>query len=132
MTNTFFRLHHRRITALLGALGFGLLIWLQLPGMVVTLDDDFGYLRSVVETCQRGRPWTYDWLTPWAASMSVLVACLFKLTGSFSFAVHFSLALCAALAFLGLSLFLIDNGVSQLRAMGVAALLLSCPPCFSC
>ncbi len=112
---------------LTAAFGFGLLLWLVLPWMVVTLDDDFGYLRSVVETCQRGRPWTYEWLTPWAASMSVLTALWFKLTGSFGFAVHFSLALSAALGFLGLSSFLKGHGVSTAKSCFVSLLILCSP-----
>lgn len=110
-----------------GAFGFGILIWLVLPWMVVAIDDDFGYLRSVVETCQRGRPWTYDWLTPWAASMSVLAASLFKLTGSFRFAIHFSLALSAALGFLGLSSYLKEHGVSSAKSLFISVLILSSP-----
>ncbi len=112
---------------LAAAFSFGLLIWLALPWMVVTLDDDFGYLRSVVETCQRGRPWTYEWLTPWAASMSVLAASLFKITGSFSFAIHFSLAMSAALGFLGLSLYLTDHGLSRAKSYFITLLLLTSP-----
>ncbi|CAN5778034.1 hypothetical protein BH11VER1_BH11VER1_22390 [soil metagenome] len=112
---------------LTAAFGFGLLLWLVLPWMVVTMDDDFGYLRSVVETCQRGRPWTYEWLTPWAASMSVFTALWFKLTGSFSFAVHFSLALSAALGFLGLSSLLKEHGVSAAKSCFVSLLILCSP-----
>lgn len=110
-----------------GAFGFGLLIWLVLPWMVVAIDDDFGYLRSVVETCQRGRPWTYDWLTPWAASMSVLAGSLFKITGSFRFAIHFSLALSGALGFLGLSSYLKEHGVSGAKSLFISLLILSSP-----
>lgn len=117
----------RLIHPVTGALGFGLLIWLALPWMVVTLDDDFGYLRSVVETCQRGRPWTYEWLTPWGASMSVLAASFFKITGSFSFAIHFSLSLASALGFLGLSSLLKDHGLSGTKSCFISLLLLCSP-----
>ncbi|MEY4482694.1 MAG: hypothetical protein RL693_146 [Verrucomicrobiota bacterium] len=127
MTRVASRAHRWLTHPLTGALGFGLLIWLVLPWMVVTLDDDFGYLRSVVETCQRGRPWTYEWLTPWGASMSVLAASLFKITGSFSFAIHFSLALSAALGFLGLSSFLKGQGISGAKSLFISFLLLSSP-----
>lgn len=78
-------------------LSYGLLIWLLLPEMVVALDDDFAYLRSAVETWRRARPWTDDWLNPWAVSSSVAVALLYSLTGSFSFAVHGFLASVAGL-----------------------------------
>lgn len=112
---------------LLGALSFGLLIWLLLPPMIVAMDDDFGYLRSVVETLQRGRPWTYDWLTPWAASMSVLVAGFYYVTQSFTFAIRFSLALSASLGFLGLAFYLLDHGLSRTKSYLIAALLLLSP-----
>ena len=111
----------------IGAFGFAFLIWLLLPKMVVVIDDDFGYLRSVVETCQRGRPWTYEWLTPWAASMSVLAASLFKISGSFSFAIRFSLSVSAALAFFGLASHLRSGGASPFKSWFIAALLLGSP-----
>ncbi len=47
------------------------------------MNDDFGYLGSVLETMRRGRPWTDDWLEPWAASLSVISAVVWQLTGSF-------------------------------------------------
>lgn len=59
-----------------------------LPAGVAALNDDFGYLRSVLLTAAKGRPWTDDWLEPWAASLSVLSALVFKATGSFRLAVH--------------------------------------------
>lgn len=127
MTGKFHRLLHALTHPLVGAIGFGLLIWMLLPRVVVVIDDDFGYLRSVVETCQRGRPWTYEWLTPWAASMSILAATLFKITGRFSFAIHFSLALAASLGFLGLTRYLACNGISRGKACLIAFLLLGSP-----
>lgn len=113
-----------------GALLFGLLVWLVLPATVVTYDDDFAYLRSVVETVQRGRPWTYEWLTPWAASLSGLVAVLFKVTGSMSFAVHFSLSLAGAMTYFGLSSVLRNQGVFGWRVPLFCGLLLLLPSVF--
>lgn len=60
------------------------------------MSDDFGYLSSVIETILRGRPWTDEWLEPWAASLSGFSAILFWLTKSFSFAIHGLLVACAA------------------------------------
>lgn len=109
---------------------FGCIIWMVLPEVVVSYDDDFAYLRSVVETIQRGRPWTYEWLTPWAASLSVLVAGLFKVTGSMSFAVHFSLALAAAMAFFGLTAILQKHDVKGWRSALLSLMLLCLPSVF--
>jgi hypothetical protein len=47
------------------------------------MSDDVGYLRSIVETFHHGRPWTDDWLEPWAFSLSAASALLFWLTGHF-------------------------------------------------
>lgn len=127
MRNSYEQTRQFNWTLAFGTLGFGILIWFALPAMVVVIDDDHAYLRSVVETFQHGRPWTHDWLTPWAASMSGLVALIFTVTGSFSFAVHFSLALSGALGFLGLCGFLQANGAARGRSVVVSALALSCP-----
>ncbi len=105
----------------------GGLVWLILPGMVVTLDDDFWYLRSVIKTIQKGRPWTDDWLTPWAASCSSISALLFKLTGSFKFAIHFQLAAAAGLAAMGCGLFLKRQGTPAALAVAAPLLLLATP-----
>ncbi len=113
---------------LLGSAGaFGLLIWLMLPSMVVVMDDDFWYLKSVVETFQRGRPWTSEYLAPWAASTSSLAAIMFALTDSMSIAVHGQLAVAAGLAFLGLTLWLKDEGLGPVRRVPLALVLLASP-----
>lgn len=91
------------------------------------MNDDFGYLRSVVQTLQRGRPWTDDWLEPWAAGLSVLTALVFKLTGSFYFAVHGVIAGCAAVSFWACGRLLRDRGFARGPAAFVAVLVLSCP-----
>ncbi len=67
---------------------YGAFVYLMLPAEVTTLGDDFGYYKSIVETIQHGRPWTDSWLEPWAASLSILSALAFKLTGSFHAATY--------------------------------------------
>lgn len=62
--------------------------------------DDFGYMRGVIGTLQRGRPFTYDWLEPYGAAMSTLCAIAYRLTGSFAFSTWGLLAVCASLSFL--------------------------------
>jgi len=76
------------------------------------LNDDFGYLRSVVSTLQRGRLWTDDWLEPWAAGLSLLSALLFKATDSFYFATYGLLALLAAGAFFAAGRLLLARNVA--------------------
>jgi len=68
------------------AIGASLSLWAMLPDGVVVLNDDFGYLRSVLLTAAKGRPWTDDWLEPWAASLSCISALIFKVSGSFRLA----------------------------------------------
>jgi hypothetical protein len=83
-------------------------VWLNLPSTVIVFNDDFGYLRSIVETLQHGRPWTDDWLEPWAASLSVLSAGVFKVTGSFRLATYGLQALLAG-GIVGLSAMLLHR-----------------------
>lgn len=106
---------------------FGLLIWFALPGMVVAIDDDFWYLKSLVETYQRGRPWTTEYLAPWAASTSSIGALIFAVTNSMSLAVHGQLAVEAGLLALGLMLWLRDRGASVGLRLSVPWLLLGVP-----
>lgn len=54
------------------------------PGLVRL--DDFGYLQSVAETLVRHRPFTHDSLEPYGATMSVLGALIYAVTGDFPFA----------------------------------------------
>ncbi|MEO7413287.1 MAG: hypothetical protein ABIZ81_08005 [Opitutaceae bacterium] len=110
-----------------GAFGYGLLIWLLLPSGVITINDDFGYLRSVVQTLQQGRPWTDDWLEPWAASLSSLGALLFSATGSFSFAIHGLLAAFAVAAFAAMGLLFRQRGFSLKLGAAAALVLLTFP-----
>ena len=67
------------------------------PGILRS--DDFGYLRSIVETLRLGRPHTYDWLAPYGATMSTLCASIYRLTGSFYLATYGFQALCALAAY---------------------------------
>jgi hypothetical protein len=100
----------------LGALLFGLAIYALLPQGIIALNDDFGYLRSVVATLQHGRPWTDDWLEPWSAGLSVLSAGLFAGTGSFTFATYGLLAMAAAGSFYLAHRLLTARGVPAGRA----------------
>lgn len=109
------------------ALGFGVLVYLILPGGVTVLNDDFGYLRSVVETIRHDRPWTNDWLEPWAASLSVLSALIYKASGSFLFATHGLQALLAAISFWATFSLFKARGHSSGLATVLAALLLTFP-----
>lgn len=74
------------------------------PG--VLRSDDFGYIRSIIGTWQRGRPYTYDWLAPFGAVFSSACALLYKLTGNFYLATYGFQAFCV-LAFFPLLYLLI-------------------------
>ncbi|MDB5049464.1 MAG: hypothetical protein JWO30_2535 [Fibrobacteres bacterium] len=63
------------------------------PGIVRS--DDFGYLRSVLGTLRAGRPFTDDWLEPYAAVFSSACALLYRLTGRFILSTWGLQALCA-------------------------------------
>ncbi len=112
---------------LAGALLGAAMVRLCLPERVVAMDDDFWYLRSVVETLRRGRPWTDEGLSPWAASWSVLTAVLYWIGGSFSAAVHGSLTLAGALAGAGLAGGIQARGLNGWRAVWLTALILAVP-----
>lgn len=51
------------------------------PGVVRS--DDFGYLRGVLGTLERGRPYVYEWLEPFGAVFSSACALLYLATGNF-------------------------------------------------
>lgn len=106
---------------------FGVFIFALLPAGIVALNDDFGYLRSVVLTIQHGRPWTDDWLEPWSAGFSGLAALLFKVTGSFYFATYGFLAGLGCFAFFALCRLLRSRGLAGGPAMALAALALTFP-----
>lgn len=109
----------------LGAAAFGLLILLLLPDTIVAINDDFGYLRSVIATLRHGRPWTDDWLEPWAASFSSISAGLFLLTKSFYAATYGLLAALSAAAFFALASLFSLRGLSVGRCVGAACLVLT-------
>lgn len=102
-------------------------LWRTLPSGVITLNDDFGYYRSVLETAARGRPWTDDWLEPWAASLSVLSAVIFKLTGSFQLATQGLQAAGYGVAAFVTAGLLRRRGQSAWAAGGLALLIFTCP-----
>ncbi|MDQ3001596.1 MAG: hypothetical protein M3Y08_10085 [Fibrobacterota bacterium] len=77
--------------------GYYFLIAFQ-PGILRS--DDFGYLRSVIETLRHGRPYTYDWLAPYGATMSSLCAGIYRLSGSFYLSTYGFQALCALAVFI--------------------------------
>lgn len=103
----------KRLSAIWAPLTLGLMVWLALPERVVAIDDDFGYLRSLQETWERGRLWTHGFLVPFAATTTALVGAVFAFTGSMAAAVHSHLALCSGVA--------CAAGVALLRRAGVSA-----------
>ncbi len=112
---------------LASTLAYGLFVYLMQPTGVVVMDDEFGYLRSVIETLRFGRPWTDSWLEPWSASLSVLTALLYRITGSFEFAVQGTLGICASGAFFATTVLLLARGLKHHAAILLAALFLSFP-----
>lgn len=112
---------------MLAAVVFGVLMYFTLPACVVALNDDFGYLRSVVQTLQHGRPWTDDWLEPWAASLSVFSASLYLLTGRFYFATYGLLAVLSAVSFYAFCRLYRERGFSAKIAVLVAGLVFTSP-----
>jgi hypothetical protein len=106
---------------------YGLFVYSILPSGVVALDDDFGYLRSVVLTLRHGRPWTDDWLEPWSAGFSSLAGLLFRATGSFYLASYGLLSLLAAALFFATGRMLFDRGIGPGRSVGLAFLGLTVP-----
>jgi len=120
------RLPARLSLAVLAAAWAGVVLML-LPDTVFPYDDDVGYLRSVVQTLQHGRPWTDDWLEPWAASLSVVTAGLVALTGSFTGSVEAVLVAGAGLALVPAALMFERRGMPRAVAMLGAVVLLSAP-----
>lgn len=116
--------------AFLTGLILALAVWVALPSMVVSMDDDFWYLRSTIETIQKGRPWTDQWLTPWGASTTGIAALVYRISGSFTLAVHLPLALYAGLAAWALAAMLRGAGISRLMSSGTTLLVLLSPTVF--
>jgi hypothetical protein len=109
------------------ALLYAAFVYLMLPSEVITLNDDFGYLKSVISTLQHGRPWTNDWLAPWAASLSTSVGLLFLLTGKFHLAAYGLQSLLMGAAFWAAAHLLLRRGLGIAAALIVAALILTFP-----
>lgn len=106
-------------------------MWLCLPDRVVTIDDDYGYLRSVQETWEKGRPWTNEFLVPFAATTSLLTCLLYAVSGgSMMVGVHGALALSAAVFYGGLAALVRMAGVSRWLAALVSFLVLTGPTVF--
>lgn len=111
------------------SLVFGVVIFLLLPGQVTVINDDFGYLRSVVASIQHHRPWTDDWLEPWSASLCGLSALLYGVTGSFYLSTYGLLGLLAAAVFFLLVRCLMIRGWNESRSLMFAAAWLTIPTC---
>ena len=109
------------------ALGFGLFMFMLLPDGVGVMNDDFGYLGSVIETARRWWPWTDDWLEPWAASLSVFSAVIYMITGSFLLATQGMQAVYAATGAVLAWLALRARGLGSPVAMVIAILGLTFP-----
>lgn len=91
------------------------------------MGDDFAFYRSIAETIQHHRPWTDDYLEPWAATLSVLSAGIFLITRSFIAATHGLIVVLATLSFGGCSVLLMRRGLSRIAAVAVATAILSSP-----
>lgn len=55
---------------------------LGLPAWIFLKSDDFGYIRTVLGSMARGGPYLYDWLAPYSAVMTAVVASGWALTGN--------------------------------------------------
>jgi hypothetical protein len=101
-----------------------LVVWYQFPPTPLAFNDDFGYLKSIAETLRHGRPWTDEWLGPWAASLSVLSVLLFKAFGSFRLATYgLQAASAGAIVGFSISLFRIRRVPWVLTLMWTLALI---------
>jgi hypothetical protein len=116
----------RHAVTVIGVVAYSFAIYALLPGVVVAVNDDFGYFRSILQTIEHARPWTNDFLEPWAAGQSVLSALIFKATGSFHLATLGIQTLAAGAAVAGV-VALLRAEVGPVRCLVVAVLLLSCP-----
>jgi hypothetical protein len=106
---------------------FGLFLYGTLPAGVAVYNDDFGYLRSVLETLEHGRPWTNDWLEPWAASFSTLSALVFLAGGDARLAMHGLLGLLGAVGFAAGCALWKARGHRAAPALALAALVSTVP-----
>lgn len=109
------------------AVAYATFVFALLPSRVVPMNDDFAYYRSIAATLQHGQPWTDEWLEPWAFSLSVLGAMVFKLTGSFFGATIGLQTLFAAISAFFLTRVCRDQGMSRSGAAIAALALLTFP-----
>jgi hypothetical protein len=97
------------------------------PGWPTAMNDDFAYLRSIVESIQHGRPWTDDFLEPWSLSLVGLSAAIFETTHRFTWATVGLQTVLASLSFWFIGRIALDRGSRVLTAIGFAAALLTFP-----
>lgn len=119
-----------RLPLLWLTIGSGVFYYLMLPAEVIVMNDDFGYLGTIVDTLHKGRPWTDEWLEPWSASLAILSAMAYTLTGSFHFAVQGLQAIYAALTAAGVFTLARSRGVSLRTSCLIVLLGLSFPTLF--
>ena len=112
---------------LAAAMAYGLLVYAILPGWPIAMNDDFAYLRSVIETVRHGRPWTDDFLEPWSLSLTALSAVIFKASGSMVWATVGLQTVLAAVSFWLICRIACDRGCASFAAVGIAACLLTFP-----
>jgi hypothetical protein len=112
---------------LAAALAYGGLVFGLLPSRPIAMNDDFGYLRSILETIWHGRPWTDDFLEPWSLSLSAASVGIFKATGSFFCATIGLQAVLAAVSFGLVCRLAREAGGGLAASIGVAAVLLTFP-----
>jgi hypothetical protein len=115
------------VALLVFALAYGAFVYAIGPGWPIAMNDDFAYLRSIVETIQHGRPWTDDFLEPWSLSLAALSAGIFKISGSFTLATVGFQVLLAAASFWFVGKIAREKGCSATAAIAIAASLLTFP-----
>ncbi len=109
------------------AIVFGLLILVLLPSTLFVLDDDFGYLRSILGTLRHHRPWTHDFLEPWSIAHSVFAAGVYRLTESFFLATYGLHAVYAACGYAAVAALLRSRGFSITLTLVIAFGLMTLP-----
>lgn len=109
------------------AIAFAAFVGLFLPYEVYVFNDDFAYLRSLVATLQHGWPTTDEFLEPWSASLSVVSAAAYRITGSLAFATLGLQRLLPVISFYALCRALYRVGWSGVGAITVALIVLTLP-----
>jgi hypothetical protein len=80
-----------------GAVAYGVVYVLLLPGRVLVFNDDFAYLRSIQATLSAGRLYTDEFLEPFSALLSLLSSLFFLSTDNFYLSTYGLLAASAML-----------------------------------